>query len=285
MHASAFNHSKKIAIKNTTKSLFKANTGALMRKNQTAQQFIPSRMLAIAATGLALLTAAPVFAQDVRTINSNNGNGTASIRVLADSYSDKSGAVADSQSRIIFYRPVDATKDNAGTVYVNGMYHASIVAGGYSPICLKPGATDVGVRDMKYASGAKDGLDSVSVVTTHPGQTTFVRVQDTGSRWTLQTVPEQQAEQQLEGTKLQVHTISRVIERQGFAAFLLHVDRVRRGHLAFAVKMLALHGTRIGDDGATTGGKAGSTWGAEYQRDQECDAIFSKHDQTLLTVV
>lgn len=72
MHVSAFNHSQKTAIKNTTKSLFKANTGALMRKNQTAQQFIPSRMLAIAATGLSLLAATPVFAQDVRTINSNH---------------------------------------------------------------------------------------------------------------------------------------------------------------------------------------------------------------------
>lgn len=156
------------------------------------------------------LAVAPVVAQDVRSVT-NNGT-VYSIKALADVYSDKSGEVAEDQARIVFYRTQNATKNNAATVYVNGMYHASIVAGGFSPICLKPGTTEVSVREMKLVNGSKDGYDSSTTVNTQAGKTTYVQVRETGyDRWTLQTVPELQAEEELKGDKLQVHTISRVV--------------------------------------------------------------------------
>lgn len=183
----------------------------MTQKLQTIlQDLFSRRMLVIAASSLALSVALPANAQDVRTLD--QGGVIHSIKVLADSYTEKSGDVAEDQARILFYRPVGASQDNAATVYVNDMYHASLVAGGYSPICLKPGTTDVEVREMKHSRGAKDGYDSVTVVNTQPGKTTYVRVNETtNSRWQLQAVPEQQAEQELNGTKRQVHTISRVI--------------------------------------------------------------------------
>lgn len=175
----------------------------------TLHKTLSLSMLALAIGSLAF-AASPAYAQDVRSVTDKGV--VYSIRALADSYSDKSGEVAETQSRILFYRPVDASKDNAASVFVNRMYHASIVAGGYSPICLKPGSTELSVREMKLANGAKDGYDSETTVVTQPGKTTYIRIRETGTdRWTLQPVPEVQAEQELKDDKLQVHTISRVI--------------------------------------------------------------------------
>lgn len=140
------------------------------------------------------------------------GRTLATFKVLADSYTDTAGEVGGDQTRIVFYRPVEASRNNAATIYVNNMYHASLVAGGYSPICLRPGSARVGFREMKVSDGPKDGLDSETPLATRSGRTQYVRVRDSGqSGWSLQQVSQREAEQELIGTRLQVHTISRVL--------------------------------------------------------------------------
>ena len=147
-----------------------------------------------------------VNAQDVRSTEKNGA--IYSIQVLGASYSDKSGAVATDQSRILFYRSGTSRQGDAGSVFVNGMYHASLVAGAYSPICLRPGIVQVGVREMQVAAGPRDGYDSISMVDAKPGNTTYVRISEDGTR--AQVVPEKIAESELVNSKLQIHTISRV---------------------------------------------------------------------------
>lgn len=147
-----------------------------------------------------------VNAQDVRSTEKNGA--IYSIQVLGATYSDKSGAVATDQSRILFYRSGTSRQGDAGSVFVNGMYHASLVAGAYSPICLRPGVVQVGVREMQVAAGPRDGYDSISMVDAKPGTTTYVRISEDGTR--AQVVPEKIAESELANSKLQIHTISRV---------------------------------------------------------------------------
>lgn len=140
---------------------------------------------------------------------------TSQITALAENY-NLSPAVAQGQSRIIFYRPVTAATTGAVSVLVNDQYHASLVAGGYTYICLNPGNAELGVRYMDVERRPnKDGLDAISAIDMRNGQTYYLRVNETqGKRMFLQPVPAASALQELSGTRMQVHTISRVIGAQ-----------------------------------------------------------------------
>lgn len=140
--------------------------------------------------------------------------GTSRIEALADVYDLQNKVVSAGQSRIIFYRPSSARQPGAATVYVNGRYHASLVAGGYSPVCVSPGKVELGVRQMEIKRRAnKDGLDSITQMALQSGQNHFVRVVDDRSK-TLELVPVKavDAEKEIGRTRLQVHTISRVAD-------------------------------------------------------------------------
>lgn len=139
---------------------------------------------------------------------------SARIEALADPFDLGSNPVAAGQSRIIFYRPADSTTDGASTVHVNGRYHASLVPGGYSPICVKTGPVELGVRHMDVQTRPnKDGFDSITELKTVSGQNQYVRVQNQNGRAIVLTpVTPQQALRELPATRLQVHTISRVAE-------------------------------------------------------------------------
>lgn len=120
------------------------------------------------------------------------------------------------QSRIVFYRPAGASQGNAASLYVNDGYHASLVAGGYAMICLAP-ATGVrmGVRQVQVGEPPKDGVDSAFSVDLQRGQTVYMRVSEgTVGRWSLQAVPPAEALGELDRTRRQTHTISRVVGAQ-----------------------------------------------------------------------
>lgn len=136
------------------------------------------------------------------------------IEALADPFDLSSKPVAAGQSRIIFYRPAESTVDGASSVHVNGRYHASLVPGGYSPICVKTGPVELGVRHMDVQTRPnKDGFDSITELKTVSGQNQYVRVHNQNGRAiVLAPVSTQQALRELPATRLQVHTISRVAE-------------------------------------------------------------------------
>lgn len=133
------------------------------------------------------------------------------IQALAENY-NLGSAVSAGQSRVIFYRPVNAPTRGAISVLVNEQYHASLSAGGYTFICLNPGSTELGIRQMEVEMRPnKDGLDSISSIDLKSGQTYYMRVEEQqGRRIFLRPVAAAQALSELAGTRLQVHTISRV---------------------------------------------------------------------------
>jgi len=119
--------------------------------------------------------------------------------------------VAQQQSRIIIYRAAGTSQPGAATVYVNDHYHASLIPGGYAEVCLPPGGAELGVRMVDAGRRPKDSLDTITAINLKGGQTTFLRVREqTGMRALLQPVPAAEAIPELQSTRQQVHTISRV---------------------------------------------------------------------------
>ena len=119
--------------------------------------------------------------------------------------------VTDKQTRVIFYRPTTQKQPGAATVYVNGSYHASLIPGGYAELCMPPNKAEVGVRTVKVGDRPKDGLDTITALNLTAGQTTFVRVRESStSRVALQPIAANEALAELQATRQQIHTISRV---------------------------------------------------------------------------
>ncbi|OYU30131.1 MAG: hypothetical protein CFE39_15075 [Comamonadaceae bacterium PBBC2] len=134
------------------------------------------------------------------------------IEALGELYDLQNKAVTDAQSRIIFYRPINAKQGGAATVFINGRYHASLVPGAYSPVCVKPGPVNLSVRWMEVHRRAnKDGFDSITELPLASGKNHVIRVNDERGK-TLELAPVKPADaaQELNATRLQLHTISRV---------------------------------------------------------------------------
>ena len=110
----------------------------------------------------------------------------------------------------------DANQPGAASVFVNGDYQASLVPGGYSQLCVSPGQVKLGVRyrDVSRRASA-DRMDSLSEVGLNAGATQYIKVQENrGRAMVLVPVSQQQALTELAGTRLQMHTVSRVKGQQ-----------------------------------------------------------------------
>lgn len=120
--------------------------------------------------------------------------------------------VVDQQTRMIFYRTQQSSSVyGAASVYVNGAYHASLVPGGYSELCMPTGNIELGLKTVEVGRTVKDDLDTITAVRGLGGQNQYFRVRDTGrGRQVLQPVPVQEALTELSNTREQVHTVSRV---------------------------------------------------------------------------
>jgi OOP family OmpA-OmpF porin len=115
------------------------------------------------------------------------------------------------QTRVIFYRPVTQAQLGAATIYVNGYYHTSLIPGGYTELCMAPNKAELGVRIVENGRNPRDSLDTITAINLMAGQTTFMRLREPGyARAVLQPVAAATAQPELQTTRLQVHTISRL---------------------------------------------------------------------------
>jgi len=121
--------------------------------------------------------------------------------------------VVDSQTRMVFYRTRQSSSvPGAASIYVNGAYHASIIPGGYSELCMPPGSVELGLKSVEVGTNVKDNLDTITVIRNASAQTQFFRVQEAGrGRQVLQPVQATEALREIDGAREQTHTISRVI--------------------------------------------------------------------------
>jgi OOP family OmpA-OmpF porin len=118
--------------------------------------------------------------------------------------------VGEDQARVVFYRTQQDALPGATSVFVNGEYHASIVRGGYSELCISPGPAEFGSRQMQAGARPKDPYDTISAMQVPGGRTQYLKVHVVGGRPVLRNMSEEQALRELDELRLQMHTISRV---------------------------------------------------------------------------
>lgn len=133
------------------------------------------------------------------------------IEVLGQSYSGFA-PVGQNQSRIVVYRLQDGRLSGATSIFVDGTYHASLIKGAYSELCYTPGNVELGSRQAQVGLRSRDLPDSITAIELRGGQTHYLRVREQGNRPVLYPVAAAQAQQELPGERLQMHTISRVAQ-------------------------------------------------------------------------
>ncbi|WP_455846429.1 hypothetical protein [Pantoea agglomerans] len=117
--------------------------------------------------------------------------------------------VVKEQTQIVYYRPsgphITAQPAN---VYVDGRYHTSLLAGGFTSFCLKPGVHSLGafVDDPKYL-GKTEGRFEASL---SGGRTYFMRVdEDQQLAEPPLAVTRDAHEKEVKKTRRQIHARSR----------------------------------------------------------------------------
>ncbi len=114
----------------------------------------------------------------------------------------------------------DPRQPGAASIFVNGDYQTSLVPGGYSELCMAPANVKAGVRYRDVERNANAArLDSISEVPMQDGRTQYIRVQEQAirsgtPRLVLVPVDQDRAVRELDGTRLQMHTVSRVKGQQ-----------------------------------------------------------------------
>lgn len=136
---------------------------------------------------------------------------SARIEVLGQNYSGFK-PVDSSQSRMVFYRLEEGRLSGATSIFVDGIYHASLIKGAYSDLCYTPGQVELGARQAQVGLRSKDLSDTITALELRGGQTHYLRVREQGGRPVLFPVTQAQALRELPGERLQIHTISRVAQ-------------------------------------------------------------------------
>jgi OOP family OmpA-OmpF porin len=164
------------------------------------------------ALALSAMLATVAFAQptSVESIQSSPGDSGLPIAVLGARFESLVN-VAPGQGRIVLFRPAGTDKLSGSTgVFINERFHTSMVAGGYTYLCMVPGQAQIGARQIKVGERAKDPVDSVTPLQVNGGQTIYLRVSDLSGRPVLAQVAESEALRQLANLREQVHAVSRV---------------------------------------------------------------------------
>lgn len=166
-----------------------------------------SLAFAVSALFVSAAVAQPTSAEFIQAIP---GNATQTIAVLGDRF-ESLGSVAPTQGRVVLFRPAGTDSLTGSTgVFVNERFHTSMVAGGYSLLCMQPGRVQVGARQIKVGERAKDPIDSLTPLQLVGGQTIFLLVSERSGRPVLNQVPEAEAMRQLASLREQVQAVSRV---------------------------------------------------------------------------
>lgn len=129
--------------------------------------------------------------------------------------------VPDGRSSIVVYRPQNAIQGPAVNLYVNGEYSGSLQPNAYRQelICAQNQKlfADFTRQDAGYHKKAQSG----DYYNLPESAVSFFKIVDNGSgQPALQSVSPEQAESEMQGIKLQNHTLSRVVSPEKCAQIL-----------------------------------------------------------------
>lgn len=132
------------------------------------------------------------------------------IEILGDNYQPISG-VAATQSHIVVYRLADSQLPGVTSVLVNGSYHASLLKGAWTDLCLGPASVQFTLRQTVAGQMTPKRAAPLSLAL-EAGRTHYLQVVDSADAPVLQTVSAMQAERELPATRKQLHTLSRAAQ-------------------------------------------------------------------------
>ena len=118
-------------------------------------------------------------------------------------------AAPAAQGRIFIYRGAQTNQALPINIYLNGQYHASLLRGGFTEFCAAPGSINVKAALDDASKQHTSKQDAGQRMNFRAGQTLYLKVNESSSALTLQPAAESQIPQDLQGTRRQVHTISR----------------------------------------------------------------------------
>lgn len=114
------------------------------------------------------------------------------------------------QSQLVVYRSISDDSRGVATVYVNGQYHASLLAGTFSaPLCLPPGTISLGLKKTTAGTPPSSKQQDTHSIDLAIGQITYVRIQEHNHQLHAQKISAPDAEHALAGYRQQAHSISR----------------------------------------------------------------------------
>lgn len=119
-------------------------------------------------------------------------------------------AAAPHQARVMIYRAQALTPQSPANIYLNGQYHASLLKGGFTEFCVEPGkaAVNVVIDDAQRQHTGKQEMGPNYEMPA--GRTLYMRLKEVvPGKPTVQYVTSAEAEQDLSGTRRQIHTVSR----------------------------------------------------------------------------
>jgi outer membrane protein OmpA-like peptidoglycan-associated protein len=118
--------------------------------------------------------------------------------------------LAPEQSRLVFYRPEG---DGLGviTVHIDGRYHTSLQNGAYSALCLERLSVNLQAQPGRSWARADPAREVSQNVVMSGGQTLFVRLTEAlATRPRMDVVPASTANAEVQATRAQMHSVSRV---------------------------------------------------------------------------
>lgn len=131
------------------------------------------------------------------------------IEAFGDKFSVASRAPL-AQARIFVYRLADSSQNAPVNIYLDGRYHTSLLKGGYSEFCMAQFQVPVQVALDDARQLHKGKQAPAQLWTLQAGKSLFLKVQEgSDARAVLVEIPSDQAQRELPGTALQIHTVSR----------------------------------------------------------------------------
>lgn len=171
--------------------------------------------------GILIFVAIPAFAQKTTpaavTLSTNQAGPNAEIDVLTDEFKIAPVLQAEVSKLVIYRHPTNAQSKGVVSVFINGQYHASLVAGGFSDVCMPSGMLQLKLRVTKAAEKNKDQFLNVQMDMA-AGQAKYISIFDDAGTPAVVQIEQPTALVDLGGMRRQVHTLSRVQGQQECSA-------------------------------------------------------------------
>jgi OOP family OmpA-OmpF porin len=144
-----------------------------------------------------------------QTAMAQSSDARVSIDAFGELYTTALAAPVN-QTRVFVYRQNQAPNALPVNIYLNGQYHASLLRGGFSEFCAAPGAVNIKAALDDAAKRHTSKLNAGQRLELKPGQTLFLKVDESSSPdINLLSGTAAQTKAEIEGTRRQIHTISR----------------------------------------------------------------------------